>query len=423
MSAGRETSKSPAAPSGSKDPFDLYPGLRTLSDRLLQDSIEGRHFEDLLATFGKSLNAAGFSITRLHVTMRTNHPEFGSLAHRWLRDEGTHQESFVRSREPRSNWLESPLYYLLHKDADELRQRLDDPDPEYNFPFFEELRAKGVTDYVLFKRFFDRREGSLAIEGETIPEGCLLSIASDAVGGYSDADLEVIRKLLPSLLIGLKSFGNRKAAEDIAITYLGEDAGRRVLSGDILRGSVERVEAVICYFDLSGFTKLSEALSGDEIVSMLNDYFAVAVDIVHEHGGNVLKFMGDGMLAIFDVTKSEDANRAAITATLLLRTQMEVVSARRIKTGVTATGFTVALHRGEVLYGNIGGKTRLDFTVIGPAVNTAARLSGMCAHVDQPIVISASVARPMLAEFQELVSIGTYRLRGVAARQELFTLD
>ncbi|MEM1352791.1 MAG: adenylate/guanylate cyclase domain-containing protein [Pseudomonadota bacterium] len=400
-----------------------YPGLSTLSDTLLRDGLVGQSFEELLATFSTSLNAAGFDIMRIHVTMRTNHPEFGSLAHRWLRDEGTHQENFTRSDTPQDDWLQSPLHYLLRMDADELRQRLDEPAPRFDFPFFDELRAQGATDYIVFKRFFDRRDGSLAIEGDALPEGCLLSIATDALCGYSDRDLAVIRSLLSPLLLALKSFGNKKAAEDIATTYLGPDAGRRVLSGEILRGSVDHVEAVIFYFDLAGFTQLSEALAGVDIIEMLNDYFGLAVDIVTEHGGNVLKFMGDGMLAIFDVTAMEDANKNAIAATLSLRAAMADTSARREAAGLAVTGFTLALHRGEVLYGNIGGRSRLDFTVIGPAVNTTARLSGMCAHVDQSIVISAPVARPLLHHCAALVSLGTYRLRGVASRQELFTLD
>ena len=394
-----------------------------LASRLMHLGIEGDSFENVLAAFGSGLNEMGFAITRLHVTMRTNHPEFGSLAHRWLRDKGTHQENFVRENAPPTNWLQSPLHYLLRADADELRQRLDDLNPEHNFPFFDELRAFGATDYVLFKQYFDQREGSLAHLGDTPPEGCLMSVATDAAGGYSEEDLALIRSLLPPLLLALKSSGNRKMAEDIATTYLGRDAGRRVLSGDIVRGSVEKMDAVICYFDLSGFTKLSEKLTGEEIIELLNDYFGVAVAVVQEHGGNVLKFMGDGMLAIFNVAKTRNANAAALDSTLAIRQTMADKSAERGDKGLATTGFTLALHRGEVLYGNIGGTSRLDFTVIGPAVNTTARLSGMCAHVDQPIVISAGVARPLLARYDALVSLGQYRLRGVAERQELFTLE
>ena len=397
--------------------------LDALRDRLLLDGLNGAPFEALLAAFGTGLNEAGIAATRIHVTMRTNNPAFGSIAHRWLREEGTHLESFPRRESHSENWLQSPLLYLLTIEDDELRQRLDDPNPTHDFQVFDDFRALGATDYVLFKRFFTPNRTILNAESAVLPEGCLMSITMDGAGGYSDDDLTAIRALLPSLLISLKSLSNRQMAKDIAETYLGRDAGQRVLSGDIVRGSVEKREAVICYFDLSGFTKLSEQLEGDTLIAMLNAYFDAAVEIVHAHGGNVLKFMGDGMLAIFDVDACENANIAAIEATIDLRDGIQRLNAERTADDLPTTGFTLALHRGEVRYGNIGGKTRLDFTVIGPAVNTTARLSAMCAHVDQPIVIGANVARPCLELRSDLVSLGQYRLRGVAERQELYTLD
>jgi adenylate cyclase len=250
-----------------------------------------------------------------------------------------------------------------------------------------------------------------------------LSLSGDAATGFTDAQLKVLRDMLPYLLLPLKSYANGQVAIDIADTYLGRDAGSRVLSGDIVRGSVRSLNAVICYFDLKGFTRLSELLSGPDIIEMLNDYFGMAVDIVQAHGGNVLKFMGDGMLAIFDIERIDDAAHRALEAAVALRIEIDQVNARRAADQLPATAFTLALHAGEVLYGNIGGKTRLDFTVIGAAVNTAARLSGMCEHVDQQIVVSADVARPLLARRTDLVSLGQYRLRGVKERQELFTLD
>ena len=194
-------------------------------------------------------------------------------------------------------------------------------------------------------------------------------------------------------------------------------------SGDITRGSTQTIPAVIWYFDLKGFTKLSETLPGTAIIEMLNDCFAEAVEVVESHGGNVLKFMGDGLLAIFDMDQIPDARRVAIEAALELRDAFVSLNERRAADGLTTTDFTLALHAGEVLYGNIGGKTRLDFTVIGPAVNTTSRILGMCSAVDQAIVISAKVAAPLLESIPELVSLGQYRLRGVRDRQELFTLD
>ena len=156
----------------------------------------------------------------------------------------------------------------------------------------------GATDYIAFKTVFGKVTGSLAVDPNSSPEGCLMSMTSDGAEGFNETNLTHLRAVLPSLQLALKAGANRQMAEDIAATYLGRDAGTRVLSGDILRGSVETMDAVICYFDLSGFTKLSEVLSGDEIIDMLNDYFGVAVEVVQQHGGNVLKFMGDGMLSI-----------------------------------------------------------------------------------------------------------------------------
>ncbi|MEP5728285.1 MAG: adenylate/guanylate cyclase domain-containing protein [Sulfitobacter sp.] len=195
------------------------------------------------------------------------------------------------------------------------------------------------------------------------------------------------------------------------------------MSGAIRRGSSETISAVIWYFDLQGFTKMSEALPGPTIIDMLNDYFAEAVDVVEKNGGNVLKFMGDGMLAIFDLDALPDARRIAIEAAVELRDTVIAMNIEREKTGDAVTGFTLGLHAGDVLYGNIGGKTRLDFTVIGPAVNQTARILGMCGPVDQDIVISSAVALPIKDERPDLVSLGQYRLRGVTDRQELFTLD
>lgn len=411
--------RSDTLPAPAADPMRLS----ALRDRLLQDGLEGKPVEALLATFGTGLNAAGIAALRIHLSVRTNNPAFGSLAHRWNRDAGAESQSFPRSSAQREDWLQSPLYHILTHDLAELRQRLDVPEPRFQFPVFDDLRALGATDYVLFKRFFSQNHAVVDAYATVFPEGCMMSVAVDSSVGFSEEDLADIRALLPALLMPLKAFSNRRMAEDIAETYLGRDAGLRVLSGHIVRGSVEKREAVICYFDLSGFTKLSEQLDGDALIAMLNAYFEVAVDIVHTHGGNVLKFMGDGMLAIFDVDACADASLTAIEATAALRDAVNHLNVDRAGQDLPTTGFTLALHRGEVRYGNIGGRTRLDFTVIGPAVNTTARLSAMCAHIDQAIVIGAAVARPCLGIRSDLVSLGQYRLRGVAKRQELFTLD
>jgi adenylate cyclase len=211
-------------------------------------------------------------------------------------------------------------------------------------------------------------------------------------------------------------------AADLLLAYLGADAGKRVLSGEIKRGSFETIHAVIWYFDLRGFTRLSETIPGPLIISMLNDYFDEVVSVVEKYGGNVLKFMGDGLLAIFHYNDKTDAVDLAIQAAITLRQSIADLNLRRESEGENTTGFSLALHGGEVLYGNIGSCNRLDFTVIGPAVNTTARILGMCSQLEQDLIISSKVAQPITAHRSNLVSLGHYMLHGVSEQQELFTL-
>ena len=196
-----------------------------------------------------------------------------------------------------------------------------------------------------------------------------------------------------------------------------------MLSGDIQRGSLDTIRAVIWYFDLQGFTKLAETTPGDQMIAMLNDYFGAAVAAVEAYGGDVLKFMGDGLLAIFKFTDDDSAccSRAIAAADELLGT-MAAINDRRRAEDLVLTNFSLALHLGDVMYGNIGAEDRLDFTVIGPAVNMAARIQAMCRPLEQDLIISSAMARSAVRERKRIVSIGRYVLRGIPEPQELFTI-
>ena len=397
--------------------------LRDLTNWLIQQGLENTAVEVWLEECCKRLVVAGVPLQRVNLTVRAHHPEIGSVAFRWHRDNGSERFDFQRSAEAPEEFLKSPIYYLAMNEITEIRQNLTDPNPAMEFPIYEELRDNGATEYFATKRFFLRTDHAAAMDPMRAEEGMIISMTTDAPGGFSDAHLDGIRNLLAPFCLTLKCGANRLMAENITAAYLGDDASRRVLSGDITRGSSETISAVIWYFDLQGFTKMSETLEGVQIIDLLNEYFAEAVDVVEKHGGNVLKFMGDGMLAIFDLDAVPDARLAAIEAAVELRDAVDVLNDRRGADELPTTGFTLGLHAGDVLYGNIGGRTRLDFTVIGPAVNTTSRILGMCSAVDQTVVISSAVAAPLKDSRPDLVSLGQYRLRGVAARQELFTLD
>lgn len=389
---------------------------------LVEQGLEGASQEELLEGYCAKLLSAGIPVQRVHVAQRAFHPQFGSVGFDWHKDEGVGREQIGHASSPRERWLKSPLYYLLEQNISEIREYLPSQGEPHRFPFLDELRSRGATDYFAAKMFFAKPSASLAVDPNDTPEGFVISWTSDAANGFSDANLVALRELLPSLGLALKSASNRQMAKDLVSTYLGADAGSRVLSGEIQRGSVETIHAVIWYFDLHGFTKLSETIPGPSIISMLNDYFDEVVSVVEKYGGNVLKFMGDGLLAIFNHNDKTDAVDSAIQAAFTLRQSIADLNLHRESESETTTGFSLALHTGEVLYGNIGSCNRLDFTVIGSAVNTTARILGMCGQLKQDLIISSEVARAVTAHQSNLVSLGHYRLHGVSELQELFTL-
>jgi adenylate cyclase len=204
-------------------------------------------------------------------------------------------------------------------------------------------------------------------------------------------------------------------------TYLGRDAGQRVLSGRIVRGLAERIDAVVWFSDLRGFTRITDT-TPEQMIPLLNDYSDVIVSAIHEHGGDVLKLIGDGTLAIFTAESRTHACNAALGAAIGARKGVAELKKRRSAEGKPVTDMYLGLHVGKVFYGNVGSRERLDFTVLGPAVNEASRIAAMCRSVDQPVLMSATFANVGDIK-RRLVSVGRYALRGVAHPQELFTFD
>jgi adenylate cyclase len=312
---------------------------------------------------------------------------------------------------------------MLQKGLSELHERLLDGNEPSRFPVLQDFRAQGATDYFASAMFFGQSTNTQRANPEDPPEGLISSWTSDAPEGFSDRDIGAIRELLPVLGLALKSASSYRTAHDLLAVYLGRDAGERVLSGDIRRGSLDTIRAFIWYFDLQAFTKLAETTPGDQMVAMLNDYFGAVVGAVEAYGGDVLKFMGDGLLAIFKFADDDGAgcSRAIAAADELLGT-MAAINDRRGAEGMVLTNFSLALHVGDVMYGNIGSDDRLDFTVIGPAVNMASRIQAMCRPLEQDLIISSAMAGSAVRERKRIVSIGRHDLRGIPNPQELFAL-
>jgi adenylate cyclase len=285
------------------------------------------------------------------------------------------------------------------------------------FPMLDQFQGEGVTDYVAFTS----RVGEAVRLGEG--EGIVASFTTDAPGGFTEAQIELLAGILPALTMVFMLRTMHRTARTVITTYLGTDAAERVLAGNIVRGRAEPIRAVVWFSDLIGFTRISETASADTVLALLNDYAEVQVEQIESHGGHVLKFIGDGILAIFPQSDTTLACQQALKAAAKHRHDIAALNARRAASGLPVTDTHVALHVGELLYGNLGSPRRLDFTVLGPAVNEAARIEALCGSLDQNVIVSSAFADAAGEARRQLVGLGRYAMKGVARPQELFTLD
>ena len=228
---------------------------------------------------------------------------------------------------------------------------------------------------------------------------------------------------MPPLTLAFMLRTLNRAARTLIQTYLGSDAAERVLAGNIVRGRAEPIRAVIWFSDLVGFTRISDTASAGTVLELLNDYAEAQVEEIEAQGGHVLKFIGDGILAIFPQKETAQACQCALDAAASLGHRIAALNVRRARTGCPSPTTHLALHVGELLYGNLGSSRRLDFTVLGAAVNEAARIEALCASLEQAVIVSTAFAEASGRARPRLVSIGRYAMKGIARPQELFTLD
>lgn len=298
----------------SSDPDRLGRLVGDLRDWLVAEGLEGTTQRDLLDGFCDRLAAAGFPLARLHVAQSSFHPNYGGIGFSWLRSGGITQERYAPSETPRDAWLNSPMYDILASGRPDFRERLTETRGQSRYPLLNQLWADGCTDYFACGAVMQKHDPSQPINPERTPEGVLMSFTCDVPAGYSDTELDMIREVVPYLALALKSAANRRIGEELLQVYLGRDAGSRVLSGAIGRGTLQKINAVILYFDLSGFTRLTEQTPGEDLIGMLNDYYGVVVAEIQKQGGNILKFVGDGVLGMFPQDRLDDPAGAALRA-------------------------------------------------------------------------------------------------------------
>jgi adenylate cyclase len=391
--------------------------LAQLSAWITEAGLAGQSESAILAGFCEREVARGLPLARALVLIDTLHPIYEGRAFRWTRAQReTTLTEYGRSDDDLSRWQRSPFHRLEESGEPLLRRRLT-AETEPEFSIFADLRAERMTDYVAIANRFTGDE----IIGRM---DCVYSSwATDTPQGFDDDDIAHLCRLMPFLALAVKSASLARIAGTLVETYLGRDPGRRVLQGRIARGVAERIEAVLWFSDLRGYARISDTASPGDIIPLLNHYADAIISAIHDQGGDVLKLMGDGLLAIFT---AEDRGRAcdgALTAALAARRGVASVNQRRAAKGLPTTDMYLGLHIGDVFYGNIGSKDRLDFTVVGPAVNEVSRIAALCHSVDQPLLVSADFASALGEARSRLVSVGRYALRGVGRAQDLFTLE
>ena len=415
-----------------------------LSAWLTQAGLAGESETALLDGFCRRAIDAGLPLARAALIIDTLHPVYEGRGFRWRREAarpqpapggvdfwdsiGWHPEAGqpqtelveygpTSEGEAAENWRRSVFFHLLETGGSLFRVRFHAGETT-DFSTIAQLRDEGMTDVVVMITRF-------TASGTIGEMDCVYSYwATERPAGFDQAEIDELVGLTPKLALAIKCLSLGRIAQTLVETYLGRDPGQRVLGGLIRRGVAERITAALWFSDLRDFTRIADQVEPSQLIPFLNDYAGIVISAVQDYGGDVLKLIGDGVLAVFSDGALGPACHSAMAAEADLRNRLGRLNQRRAFEGLPTTEIYLGLHVGEVFYGNIGSKDRLDFTVDGPAVNEVSRIAAMCRSVDRELLVSEAFAEAMTeAERARLVSAGRYALRGVDRPQHLFTRE
>lgn len=390
-----------------------------LLDWLLYEAWQAGSLQDLASSLAEYMLASGFPISRLRLLVRTLHPLLFSTAYGWQQDNQEIKVVRVSYDVLTSDaFLQSPLVGIF-EGAGGVRRRLDIPNPTLDYPILEDLHGQGCTDYVAMPMSFS--DGQINA----------VTLASSQPGGFSTAHLGYLHEALPLLSRLVEVHATRQNAANLLETYLGRHTGKRVLDGLIKRGDGERIYAVLWFCDLRDSTPLADSMPQQDFLLLLNQFFECMAGAILEHEGEVLRFIGDAVLAIFPISSAapESQGRCEITQRACLQAlkaarnadeRLTALNRERAEQNLMPLGWGIGLHLGEVTYGNIGTPSRLEFTVIGAAANEAARIESLCKTLGHPLLISQAFAVHCPSGLE---SLGVHQLRGVGDAQEIYTLS
>jgi adenylate cyclase len=392
---------------------------------LIDAGLTGTKVRDLFTEFCERLNDEGVKLKRGNIALSAIHPQVSAFMYTWRRGDGlVTNTNFLHSDIPGEGWFASPFFFMLSNKITFLHRPLA-PDSELDFPVLVEFRDQGMTDW--FCQIFDFGWG---FENQNLDTsaGLITSWASDRPGGFTEEEFRIMSRAIPVFGLAAKGIASFRTARSMLETYIGRETSRKVFSGQVRRGSVDSINAVLVYADLKGFTKLSDTIERQDLVEMLDQYLDKMVIPIETAGGEILKFMGDGVLATFELTTTNEQSIQLICETALEVTRqmtegVERLNQMRQDMAKPVMDLDIALHVGEVMYGNVGSETRLDFTVIGPAVNEVSRIEALCDELDTRLLASGDFVRQCSEAASSLRSCGYHELRGVKEPIELFCRD
>ncbi|MHC4050322.1 adenylate/guanylate cyclase domain-containing protein [Bradyrhizobium sp. 25ACV] len=376
-------------------------------DWLTNGTRDERFIDNIFADMCIRLQQAGIPLKRSTLHVLIHHPQW--LGARFMWSDGMREAEIARvdyDVRERSEFIGSPANEM-QDGASEVRENLErDPSLGRKHALYDEMREKGLTDYVAWPLY------------HTLGKRHLITFATDRPGGFEDSHIAALKKLLPVLALVSEIRIKNRLARTLLETYVGSHAGQLILAGATRRGSGTTVRAAIMICDLRDFTKISDNWPRDDVIDLLNDYFDAMSEPIARHGGEILKFIGDGLLAIFPL-QEPDACANLLHAVTEARQAMTALNERNNATSRAPLNYGIGVHVGDVMYGNIGSTSRLDFTVIGPAVNMASRLEALTKQLGRTVLLSRDFAELVEEKF-ELEHVGRHEVRGFSDPIELF---
>jgi len=391
----------------------------SVADWLMEQALGTPDVERLLDQCSLRLNAAGIPVWRANIGFQILHPLYRAMSFTWYRETGIEEANqFTGSGDVADAWQRSPQRHLVENNIPFLRRKLSGPEANLDFELFADLEQRGATDYFGYMVPFTGDDF-----GDYHANGVVGSWTTDRPGGFNDNDLQSLLRIQQRLGVACKMVIKEQITKNVLSAYLGPDAGKQVLSGQIQLGDGETTHAVIWFSDLRNSSGLADTLPPEEFISLINEYFQCMAGAVLANNGEVLRFIGDAVLAIFPIRggheDEKDACATALTAARDAVERMAALNKARKADKQDPLGFGIGLHVGDVMFGNIGVPERVEFSVVGPAANEAARIETLTKSLGHPVIFSDHFTSALDEDWH---SLGKHELRGVGEPMEVFYL-